>query len=123
MLIRYIATVLIPADGEMPIDMFRRDECYPITSELRSTSPSDRVIKVARVVQSGRFNEQPDGLFPFTYRRWRSFGCPVLKVEKQSHYDKQDIPDSFRDGDGWLIWHDPMRVDTDGRIFTAEERR
>ena len=116
MLFKYTATIRIEAHGEFPIDMLRYDQCYPEHGShqiLSCTYGKSRDVEVCRVVDSAWYGKSWE---PFTYRRWASFVCPVLKVTKQKRVK----------GEGWrseeiLVWTNRPYVDIDGRMFTKAQ--
>lgn len=67
----------VEGTGAFPIDMLRRDECYPRSTEdaagIAAEAPAQRVVTLCHVDSRPLFSWSP------TAERWESFGWRVIE--------------------------------------------
>jgi hypothetical protein len=73
---QYYQTALVRFAGYFPVDMLRRDRCWPandVAVTMVGSAPATnlRLAKVARVVDVKNM--------PWTDDRWRSFGAEIVE--------------------------------------------
>ncbi len=63
--------------GRFPLDMLRRDQCFPASEDDANRAMNDKAI---RIVELKAYTERD--LFYPTVGRWESFGWKVVEIDR-----------------------------------------
>lgn len=76
---KYVHTFTVEGTGHFPLDMLRRDQCYP-----RSESDSNRAAQPRILCRVVLERQQADRWWQPTVGRWESFGWKLVGHQREN---------------------------------------